>query len=84
MSDKPPDVDIVKDDPDILRGFNPLSKAIESPSIGGPENLRSRTGMASSVVKACPIASSLSSPWSSRPSSQGFCGHGLLSIVVVG
>lgn len=28
----PPDVDTVKDDPDILRGFNPCSKLFESPS----------------------------------------------------
>jgi hypothetical protein len=32
ISDKPPDVDTVKDDPDILRGFTP-SNASESPSI---------------------------------------------------
>lgn len=84
MSERPPDVETVKDEPDILRGFSPPSKFIESPSIGGPEYLRSRIGIASSVVYACPIVMSPSSPGISRLSSQGFCAHVLLSIVVAG
>jgi hypothetical protein len=71
ISDKPPDVDTVKDEPDILRGFIP-SKAIESPSMGGPEVLRSRIGIASSVVYACPIMSE-SNAGISRVPSHGFC-----------
>jgi hypothetical protein len=74
ISDRPPVVDTVKDEPDILRGFTP-SKAIESPSMGGPEDLRSRIGIASSVVYACPIMSE-SKPDISRPPSHGFCAHG--------
>jgi hypothetical protein len=51
ISDKPPDVDTVNDDPDILRGLTPPSKVIESPSNwGGPEHRRSSIGIASSVV----------------------------------
>lgn len=51
MSESPPDVDTVNDEPDILRGcWSPLSYGSESPSIGGPWYRRSRMGMASSVV----------------------------------
>jgi hypothetical protein len=52
MSDSPPEVDMVKDEPDILRGFMAFSKFMESPSKGCPGYLRSRMGMASSVVYA--------------------------------
>jgi hypothetical protein len=50
MSERPPDVDMVNDEPDILRGFRAASKFIESPSNGCPGYRRSRIGMASSVV----------------------------------
>jgi len=85
MSERPPDVDTVKEDPDILRGWRALSYGSESPSMGGPGYRRSRIGIASSVVYACPMFISLSKPGISRLSSQGFCcAHVLLSIVVVG
>jgi hypothetical protein len=73
ISDRPPDVDTVKDEPDILRGFMP-SKGIGSPSIGAPEDRRSRIGIASSVVYACPIISE-SNEGISKLGSHGFCGH---------
>jgi hypothetical protein len=50
MSDRPPDVDMVKEEPDMRRGFMPGSKLRPSFSIGRPWYLKSRIGMASSVV----------------------------------
>jgi hypothetical protein len=73
ISDKPPDVDTVKDEPDILRGFT-ASNVFESPSMGAPAVLRSRIGIASSVVYACPIISE-SNADISRLGSHGFCAH---------
>jgi hypothetical protein len=50
ISERPPEVDMVKEDPDMRLGLRLLSKLIESPSMGGPEYRRSRMGIASSVV----------------------------------
>jgi hypothetical protein len=50
MSEKAPEVDIEKEEPDIRRCFEPSSMAIRSSSTSVP-CFRSRTGMASSVVK---------------------------------
>jgi hypothetical protein len=36
ISESPPVVDMVNDEPDIRRLFNALSKPIDSPSAGGP------------------------------------------------
>ncbi len=51
MSDRPPEVDMVKDEPDILRGLRLLLSNVRvSASTGGPGYRRSRMGIASSVV----------------------------------
>jgi len=75
MSERPPDVDMVNEEPDILRGLRPPSKPRVSLSRGAPGYRKSRIGIASSVVYACPMFISASSACISRLSSQGFCGQ---------
>jgi hypothetical protein len=50
MSERAPEVDMVNEDPDMRRLLMPPSKPSVSPSPCCPEYLRSRMGIASSVV----------------------------------
>lgn len=74
MSENPPVVDMVNDEPDMRRPwFDPCSNLFTgSFSIGCPEYLRSMIGIASSEVKAWPMFISPSKLGISRLSSHGF------------
>ena len=75
ISERPPDVDSVKEDPDIRRELYDGSVLRCSPSVLDPGKRRSSTGMASSAVYAWPMFMSVSRFCTPNPSPGAFEAH---------